>query len=310
VGRWRLALFATVVSVGAACGWGDTAEPTLDEAAPELPAGTSAGCQLDPADPGTERRATGDDDREYLLHTPPAAAAGEALPLVLDFHGFTSDADGQSGYSGVQSAADDLGFVVATPEGTGLLGQWNLPPGDEAAADVAFVLEVVADVAARRCIDQGRIFATGISNGAAFATVLACELDGTIAGVAPVAGVGLVEPCPERAPVPVVAFHGTDDDVVPFDGGDVLFGLAGAEPVLDSVAAWAERNGCDPGSSEERVGTEVRRLWWSGCTEPVELFVVDGGGHTWPGAEEVAGLGHVTDQVDAARLALERFATW
>jgi polyhydroxybutyrate depolymerase len=304
----RCALLVPLVAVVAACTWGETAEPTLDNAVGEPATGTSAGCDGPPAEAGTIRTSVGEDEREYLLHTPPAGEDPGPWPLVLNFHGFTSDADSQADYSRLHDAADERGFVVATPEGRGRLAQWNLPPGDDATADVDFALAVVDAVGAERCIDLDRVYATGISNGGAFATVLSCELDDTIAGVAPVAGVNLVEPCPDRRPVAVVAFHGTDDDIVPYDGGAVLFGLVGSEPVEETMAAWADRNGCEAEPSVERVGSEVRRLSWSGCEAPVELFVVEGGGHTWPGAEEVTGLGHVTDEIDASGLVLERFS--
>jgi polyhydroxybutyrate depolymerase len=250
----------------------------------------------------------GDDERSYSLHTPPQAGEGDPLPLVLNLHGLGSDIDQQAEYSELAAVADELGFVVLALQGGGTISHWRLPPGDGAGDDVRFVVEALEAVAEERCIDAERVFAAGISNGAAFSSVLACELAGTVSGVGAVAGVNLVSACPDGEPVAVIAFHGTDDDIVPYGGGSVLGGLAQADPVEDTMAAWARRNGCDGGPVEEQVGSETRHLTWTGCDAPVELYVVDGGGHTWPGAREVTGLGHVTGDIDASRLILEAFA--
>lgn len=313
--RTLYVLCAPMILVAAAC----ADEPAPPEAAGGRPAVDvpEVACpEPAPAEPGTRERTVriGDEDRPYLLTVPVGHDGREPAPVLVNLHGLQSDAEDQLDYAGLEDGADGSGFVVATPDGGGLVSGWRLPDGgdgDEGAGeDVAFVEAVLADVADELCVDPERIFAAGISNGAALATVLACELADRVAGVGAVAGVNLVAPCPDGEPVPLVAFHGTDDDVVPWEGGTVLSGLAEALPVEDAVAAWAARNGCSDEVTEERVGDEVVRRVWDGCPDdaPVELFVVDGGGHTWPGAEDVPLLGHVTDDVDATAVLSERFA--
>jgi polyhydroxybutyrate depolymerase len=311
----RVALVTVALVLTAAgltgCGRDEPAPPRTGEATDRPEVGSGPGpCEGLGDDPGTVSATIeiGDDEREYTLHTPPQAAEGEPLPLVLNLHGLGSDIDQQTEYSELAGVADELGFVVLALQGGGTISRWRLPPGDGAGDDVQFVVDVLEAVGRERCIDEDRVFSAGISNGAAFSSVLACELADSIAGIGAVAGVNLVSACPEGSPVAVIAFHGTDDDIVPYDGGAVLGGLAQADPMQDTMAAWARRNGCDGGPVEERVGSETRHLAWTGCEAPVELYVVDGGGHTWPGARAVRGLGHVTADIDASRLILEAFA--
>ena len=80
------------------------------------------------------------------------------------------------------------------------------------------------------------------------------------------------------------------------------------------MAAWAERNGCDPEPVERAAGPETTQRTWTGCASPVELYVVEEGGHSWPGASEAQAelgaqeaQGYVTEDIDATTLILDHF---
>jgi polyhydroxybutyrate depolymerase len=108
--------------------------------------------------------------------------------------------------------------------------------------------------------------------------------------------------CARAGPIPYVYFHGTADAAVPFEGGP---GTPG--PVESTSQAWADHNGCDPTPVEEPVGDEVVRRSWTGCDAPTTLYIVEGGGHTWPGAIDVPGLGVVTRDIDATAIIWQTF---
>jgi poly(3-hydroxybutyrate) depolymerase len=76
------------------------------------------------------------------------------------------------------------------------------------------------------------------------------------------------------------------------------------------MANWAANNGCEPEPVEERVSPEVIRRTWSGCEAETVLYVVENGGHNWPG-QPVPGFedqfGHTTTDIDATELMLELF---
>jgi polyhydroxybutyrate depolymerase len=71
-------------------------------------------------------------------------------------------------------------------------------------------------------------------------------------------------------------------------------------------------NGCQPEPTVTPIGADVRQLAYAcPADETVELYVVDGGGHTWPGSEanaRVAAIaGPTTTTIDATDLILDFF---
>jgi polyhydroxybutyrate depolymerase len=227
--------------------------------------------------------------------------------------------DQQALYSGLESAAGARGDVVITPQGQGgLISHWSVPPLGDTNGDVDFVKAMLDTAERSLCIDPGRVYATGISNGAMFATLLACRLPGRLAAIAPVAGVNATRVCPRGTPrVSVLAFHGTADPIVPYDGGPLFGGSVSlladlrARPVEDAVARWAAFNGCTRRPKEGQVAADVTRVSYRGCAdhEDVELVRIEGGGHTWPGAVSVLSgqLGATTTSIDATTEILDFF---
>jgi polyhydroxybutyrate depolymerase len=90
---------------------------------------------------------------------------------------------------------------------------------------------------------------------------------------------------------------------VPFDGGKVrCCGGATIGGAPDATANWADHDGCAPAFTDERLGTEVRKRTWTGCQPGGEIvfYIIDGGGHTWPGSIPIDSLGKTTKQIDAS----------
>lgn len=245
------------------------------------------------------RIAVGGRDREYVLHIP-AGVGTRPAALVLDFHGFTASPERQDLVSNMRAKSDAEGFVVAQPASELLAGAWNMLEGSD---DVAFARAVVADVAARVAIDPERVFATGFSQGGGMANRLACDAADVVAAAAPVAGayVGWSR-CEPAQPVPIMAFHGDRDIVVPYDG----FGLL--PDVVEWAGRWAERNGCSTTGSAE-VTRDVAARSWSGCdsSAAVTLYTIQGGGHGWPGTIDPSRVGDTTASISATDLMWEFF---
>ena len=232
--------------------------------------------------------------REYILHIPASYNGVEAAPLLFNFHGLTSNALDQDLYSQLPAKAAEAGFVLVTPQGTlnaNGFTHWNsgqLP--DPEPDDVAFVAELLSALESQLCIDSARVFSTGISNGGGMSSQLACSLPDRIAAIAPVAGVSFFESTCSTRPVPVIAFHGTED---------LLISLGPIENTV--IPAWAAHNGCTSVIEQNPVpGTVgVRLLRYEGCDQgaTVELYVIfdadletpgeQGGGHAWPGSTVV-----------------------
>ena len=251
-------------------------------------------------------------EREYILYVPASYDGSEAVPLVLNLHGLGSDARSQAAYSGMPAKAEEEGFIAVMPQGTGDEAHWNItavkPRGEP--DDVAFIGDLLDALESQLCIDTARVFATGISNGAAMSVRLACSLSDRVVAIAPVAGVYFPLSCSATRPVPVIAFHGTEDEVLPFEGGAVATSGLPTASVEESVADWAAHNGCDSSPEEQQVTEHVQRQRYSGCEEEatVELYIVEGGGHTWPGSEvDVPPLGATTHEISATDLMWDFF---
>ncbi|MEX2159056.1 MAG: PHB depolymerase family esterase [Dehalococcoidia bacterium] len=271
---------------------------------------------------------SGGETRDYILHIPPSYSGGDATPLVLNFHGLGSNSQDQADYTGLPDKADEEGFIVVMPQGlvTDLIPipHWNNTLLEPSPNDVAFVRDLIDQLEAELCIDPARVFSTGMSMGAMISTRLACDLSDRIAAIAPVAGLyfpPLADELPEVAecnssrPVPIIAFHGTDDPIVPFNGGlpsDEDFDFRLHFHDIDGVVieTWAAHNGCNAEPSREPVTAGVYRLRYTGCNDgaDIELYVIDGGGHTWPDAtSDEEGLGFTTHEISANDLLWDFF---
>jgi len=227
--------------------------------------------------------------------------------------------------NGLSDKADEAGFIVVYPNGTGkgdvLLvwnaGGWHGPNADKQPDDVKFVRELLDDLAKVVNVDPRRIYATGMSNGGMMCYRLAAELSSQIAAIAPVSGTVAVEKCHPQRPVPVMHFHGTDDKLVPFNGPDQRTAKVFAfKSVEETIRTWAKIDGCPTKPMTTKLphttddGTTVERKTYGPGKEGAEviLFVINGGGHTWPGRKwPVPWLGKTTKDISASDLMWEFF---
>ena len=245
-------------------------------------------------------------DRDYLLYVPRSYTGGRAAPVVFDFHGFGSTAAQQLFYGDFRPLADRDGFLVVAPDGQGegVNRHFNvtLAPGE--GNDVAFALQILDGLEARFCVDAHRVYATGMSDGGAMTSLLACAASDRFAAFGPVAVVFYDPRCGNARSVPIAAFLGTADPIVPFNGGPVhCCGGATVPAAATSMAGWAAHDRCDARPEDRRLSSEVTLRQWSGCSSPgdVRFYIIEGGGHTWPGAAIAPGfLGKTTRQISAS----------
>ncbi len=257
-------------------------------------------------------------ERSYNVHVPPGYHAATPMPVVLAFHGATSNARLMEAFCGLSATADREGFLAVYPNGTGNLANvltWN--GGDccgyarnNNVDDVAFVRALLDDLTSAATIDPARIYAAGMSNGAQMAYRVAAEMADRIVAVAGVAGpLGLQTVKPAR-PVSVLHFHGTLDQFAPYQGGVGTRSVYGAcfQSVEQTIRAWTLANGCPDKPKVEFFADKVgdgtaiwRKTYGPGLAgAEVVLVVVEGGGHTWPGRPPLpAQLGVSTMNIDA-----------
>ena len=249
--------------------------------------------------PGDHKRTinVGDRVRSYLLHVPPPPHRGKPMPIVLVLHGGGGHAEAIAETSGFSAKADEEKFIVVYPNGTGRLRNrlltWNSGnccgyAHEHNVDDVSFIRSLIAQVRKELNVDGRRIFVTGFSNGAMMSYRLACELSDTISAIAPVAGALNYEKCDPVRPVSVVAFHGTADEHVLYEGGEptrrVDRNPRVDRAVAEAISFWVKRDQCANRARKVRRGSVVVDDY-TGCRDGtgVRLYTLEGHGHAWPG---------------------------
>lgn len=269
----------------------------------------ASACPARPAHaPGetTETISSGGVERTYELVVPSSFRPDRPVPVVFDFHGFGSNAAQQLFYANFRPQAERDGFLIVAPDGQGQATgrHFNLLSLPGEADDVAFTLAILDRLEATFCVDARRVYATGMSDGGGMTSVLACRAADRFAAFGPVALELHLPPCGATRPVPIAAFHGTGDPIVPFDGGPVhCCGGAPVPSVSQSMTAWAAQDRCAATPTDTQLSPMVVRREWTGCAPggQVILYVIQGGGHTWPGAAvPIRFLGPTTTEISAS----------
>ena len=270
----------------------------------------------------------GGGQHDVRIYVPTTHDGASELPLVLNFHGFGSNGQQQAAVSGYEALAEEEGFIVVHPTGIPASGDeearnsWEVVALDDPGKDdLAFVDELLDLLIADYCVDQSRVYATGMSGGGLFTSRLACDMSDRIAAAVSVAGFAYSDTCqPDRA-VPFMAIHGTEDPTVPFDGdltGTQFEGEAFIEilfednPIPDQFGEFAVAMGCSPEEQRVQQSPEVMVTTYQDCDDaaPMVFYEVIGGGHSWPSspltapdsrfADRLAEIqGYTTFEIDA-----------
>ena len=232
--------------------------------------------------------------RDYILYIPELYDGSSAVPLVLNFHGYGSNANEQMFYGDFRDIADTEGFLLVHPEGTTFIGNqfWNVgfPGISSTIDDVGFTEALIDELATLYTINLDRVYATGMSNGGFMSFLLACQLSEKIAAVASVTGSmtqNTFNNCNAQLPTPVLQIHGTDDDVVLYNGNTLSI------PIADVISYWVDYNNCETTPSTTTLpdldvsdGSTVEHSVYENSDNGIttEHMKVIGGGHTWPGS--------------------------
>jgi polyhydroxybutyrate depolymerase len=194
--------------------------------------------------------------------------------------------------SGMNDIADRQKYIAVYPNGVGRAdgrGTWDvgLYGVGGMADDVGFVRAILRDVGRSYPIDPRRIYATGESMGGVFTYRLACEMSETIAAIAPVAATMAQQNCAPVSPVAVLHIQGSNDQNIPLYGGagEMTGGGRNWPPPMNGISFWAQADGCPGPATTRQDGPETTCQTFDRCRATVELCVVNGGGHSWPGSQ-------------------------
>ncbi|MGA8988584.1 extracellular catalytic domain type 1 short-chain-length polyhydroxyalkanoate depolymerase [Aeromicrobium sp.] len=298
-----IGLAVLIVSTMAACGRTDVIRVADRDCASarSLPGGDS-----------TRTIVSGGQSREYLLHVPPGYDGSSRAPVVMLFHGLGGDPRSIVETTRMEELADRDGTLLVAPLARGLVPRWDFgSPITDPRSDLAFVRDLVKEVRTEACVDAGRVYATGFSNGSVLTLALACDGTTKFAAYGAVSGPYPADACTQAPPASLIYFHGLRDTVVPYDGAPTAIGPL--PPVNEIMAGWAAHDFCPPAGATTTVAEHVRHFAWNGCAggSAVEVYVADNGGHRWPGGEPSSSRqasGATTLEIDASSLIWKFFA--
>lgn len=268
------------------------------------------------AETTTVKLTSSGEERSYQIYVPKTYNPKTPTPLVITLHGYSSNPADAIYSSRWNRLADAEGLIAVYPLGTGSPTYWHIFDyaygGRSSQTDVQFFSDLIDQLEEKYNIDPARIYVNGISMGGGMSFVLACNLSERIAAVGSVSGAysyPLAE-CNPQKPVPLIAFHGTEDDIVPYEGiVNNSYGLT-YPPVPDFISAYADQNHCNETINVPQEG-EISSVSYTGCAQNADVvfYTIHGGGHTWPGDTPAATptLGYTTRQIDATQLMWEFF---
>lgn len=251
--------------------------------------------------------------RNGRLYVPANYSPSNPTPLVFNLHGYTSNAQQQEFYAGMNAVADTAGFIIFY--GNGINNAWNsgfTSPYNGGVDDVGFLSKAIDTLSTLYNIDLTRVYSCGMSNGGFMSFRLACDLEDRIAAVASVTGTMTslqFNNCTASRAVPVMQVHGTLDPTVAYGGNNLSLSV-------DSVLNyWRLQNACgnvlldtlpDINTTD---GSTVTTQFWGGCQDGTEVlhYKVANGGHTWPGASINLGTAGNTNRDFNASVAIWQF---
>ena len=202
--------------------------------------------------------------REAIIYVPSSPPPGK-LPLIFSFHGHGDDMENFQ-FVGLQQAWPDaiVVYVQGLPSRDGYRG-WQVEPGEYGDRDLKLVDAALASLKKTYNVDDGRIYATGFSNGAHFTYLLWAARPNVFAAYAPVAG-RIREAAMPREPRPLFHVGGSRDAQVAFADQRAAMGIA-----VRINGVEGKGKPCGDGCTLYGAGTPAPVMTW-----------IHPGGHEYP----------------------------
>lgn len=248
--------------------------------------------------------------RAYRTYVAANYDPNKPASLIVVLHGLGGSMNDAAGM-GITAIADTANIILLSPQALDydnslvlIEAAWNSGieitiPGFGTYAvnadvdDVGFIKAIIDTAKANYTVNDARVYVCGASMGGFMTQRMACEAADGLAAVASVMGTyaKALPPCNPGKVLPVAHFHGTNDEVVSYNG-DLLYS-GNSFPVglsVDSlIAKWVDNNDCNttpqhdtwPNSNNDNLYMEHFTYSDVNMKSKVELFKVNGGTHFW-----------------------------
>ncbi|MCC5815834.1 MAG: hypothetical protein JJT78_13860 [Leptospira sp.] len=259
-------------------------------------------------------------DRSYLIQYP---KSNKKKPLLLVFHGGAGTPEGMMALdrNELLNSSKVIDFAIAYLKGEG--NSWNDGRITETTTahkkshdDVGYTLKVIQDISKKYSIDEKQIHAVGISNGGMFSLRLACEVGEKFASITSITAnmpKDLSGICPAKFSTNLTIMNGTDDPLVPYNGGDIkIFGRSHGTVLStdETIEFFQNKWNCNPSTNtkflpkqDPQDSTKIQIASISCGSKVIKLFKIINGGHTWPGGIQYLPerrIGKVTQHLNAS----------
>ena len=243
--------------------------------------------------------------RKFIIHLPPDFTPQDSIPLIIVLHGGSGDAFSAQGFTRMNSVSNEFGFAVAYPEGiaeSGIGGfTWadgrGTPADDMGIDDVGFINKMVDNILSEYPILFKRVYLCGFSNGGFLTQKIACESNERFAAMASLGStqdIILNATCNPERPIPTMIITGTNDPLVPYQGGPMDGDVPDIVSSQDLIDFWRSNNNCrtigdsldlpNPIIDDSSTVTSFEFIDCD-CNADIKHLRINGGGHTWPGVE-------------------------
>lgn len=245
----------------------------------------------------------------FLMHLPDGFNKYQELPVVLALPGENETASQMMAYSAFNNVADSAHVIVVYPEFA-----FNRPTGDSAIpehiAKLNFVSSLLDSVLVKYGADDERVYVAGFSKSGFLAQELVMKWPNRFTAAASVAASSPGKfsfSDNTHCPKPVLFIHGTSDSIIPFNGnivGDITVSISSDS----AVSSWARRNDCAadlisqpfPDIDTSDHSSVIKNIFRN-CygKSSIIQYVINDGGHTWPGAIQKQGTGNMNKDINA-----------
>ena len=262
--------------------------------------------------------------RPYFVYTPASYQVGTAVPLMVMLHGCTQTPADFAAGTQMDQLADQKQFIVVYPQQTSTYNQekcWNWfdsadqSRGNGEPAIIAGIVQAVEQTTSQWTIDTHRIYAAGLSAGAAMTVILGATYPDIFAAIGVQSGLeykaatssadastavrqGGPDPVQQGQAaynamgsaarvVPTITFHGTSDYLVyPINGEQVVRQWMQTDHLASHNAYNASFNSPTSTTNGQVAGGHSYSVYtWNdnNGNEVQEYWLVNGMGHGWSG---------------------------